>query len=518
MSVLQARIIGSSMKFLYNGLLRRVSPVETRIQALFQHLFSLAAIVLLIMRIAYGLSGANEDFPSRATVEPCDPYQLGVDSVQLYARLPDNYALRNLNSTLGYADGSIWDRLTINVSSIHDCQWFSPTGAQFLASPCTPNHRRQQGIGQYTYYNFTCENRVQCEGGGIAGYVMGYEYAIQFHLEGIIPDDWLNVGYNQYSLAKIYMPVFWLAALQEAEQDQLLTPFLTLPIQPEFGWYKAVKTHFSLKKSIISSQLWEIVTGSDPSYDTKLFFPSSFFGRELIRVNSTDATSDARLRATGLIYTPDFLDASEQTPTAEISKWAPQGQLCEVIEEYRLTSGFELLASIGGLLALLQGIHIFIFGRPLFWGLFGAKLIAPFGLAGALATKEFKERLQARYHYPIEPRDAKSGLDYAHPPGVLNINMTQFLLDYVIDMGPASIPSPGCKQIKIESSDSEDEGNYKPAADVEAANQVAEPERTSSQEPRPRYELLLIMTKWQAAYAGYLHSNRPIQVISGEQS
>lgn len=46
-------------------------------------------------------------------------------------------------------------------------------------------------------------------------------------------------------------------------------------------------------------------------------------------------------------------------------------QLCQVAEDYRLTGPFDILASIGGLLAFLQGLHIFLFGRPLFWGMFG---------------------------------------------------------------------------------------------------------------------------------------------------
>lgn len=49
----------------------------------------------------------------------------------------------------------------------------------------------------------------------------------------------------------------------------------------------------------------------------------------------------------------------------------PPQFLCQVVEDYRAGSPLDVLGSIGGLLALLQGIHIFLFGRPLFWGLFG---------------------------------------------------------------------------------------------------------------------------------------------------
>jgi hypothetical protein len=44
---------------------------------------------------------------------------------------------------------------------------------------------------------------------------------------------------------------------------------------------------------------------------------------------------------------------------------------CEVIEEYRDSSAFDILGSIGGLLALVQGIYMWLVGRPLLWGLTG---------------------------------------------------------------------------------------------------------------------------------------------------
>jgi hypothetical protein len=77
-------------------------------------------------------------------------------------------------------------------------------------------------------------------------------------------------------------------------------------------------------------------------------------------------------RATGFIQRPQYLDASPETPRDLLKPGArgPSG-LCDVVAEYRVTSSFDMLASIGGLLALLQGIHMFLFGRPLFWGMFG---------------------------------------------------------------------------------------------------------------------------------------------------
>jgi hypothetical protein len=45
-----------------------------------------------------------------------------------------------------------------------------------------------------------------------------------------------------------------------------------------------------------------------------------------------------------------------------------------IIQEYRQHTFLAALSSIGGLLAILQGFHLLLFGRPLWWGLFGMHL------------------------------------------------------------------------------------------------------------------------------------------------
>ena len=46
-----------------------------------------------------------------------------------------------------------------------------------------------------------------------------------------------------------------------------------------------------------------------------------------------------------------------------------------VIEDYRQHTFLSALSSIGGLLSVLQGLHILCFGKPLFWGMFGMLLL-----------------------------------------------------------------------------------------------------------------------------------------------
>jgi hypothetical protein len=45
--------------------------------------------------------------------------------------------------------------------------------------------------------------------------------------------------------------------------------------------------------------------------------------------------------------------------------------LYPITTEYRQQTFPDVLSSIGGLLAALQGIHILLFGQPLLWGIFG---------------------------------------------------------------------------------------------------------------------------------------------------
>ncbi|QRV80566.1 deuterolysin metalloprotease (M35) family containing protein [Ceratobasidium sp. AG-Ba] len=109
---------------------------------------------------------------------------------------------------------------------------------------------------------------------------------------------------------------------------------------------------------------------------------------------------------------------------------------CEVIEEYRDSSPFDILGSIGGLLALVQGIYMWLFGRPLLWGLTGAKAISPFGLVGECSRPCFRKKL--REHYQLQTggiQGLPTTQEYEE-----RIRMTAFLLDYVLDMGPAGPP------------------------------------------------------------------------------
>ncbi|KAG8685805.1 hypothetical protein FRC09_014517, partial [Ceratobasidium sp. 395] len=139
---------------------------------------------------------------------------------------------------------------------------------------------------------------------------------------------------------------------------------------------------------------------------------------------------------------------------------------CEVIEEYRDSSAFDILGSIGGLLALVQGIYIWLVGRPLLWGLTGtvfqlfsfssyfvysgptagAKPISPFGLMGSFSLPGFRQTLREHYHTSTSDHDKQESTPQRDED---RIRMVAFLLDYVLDMGPLNLPTSDQNELLV---------------------------------------------------------------------
>ncbi|KAG8695372.1 hypothetical protein FRC11_001524 [Ceratobasidium sp. 423] len=134
--------------------------------------------------------------------------------------------------------------------------------------------------------------------------------------------------------------------------------------------------------------------------------------------NSSSATATIRTSLTpGLMYL---------RTEAEVRKF-PSRDVCDFIDDYCSGSVLDVVGSVGGLFALLQAIHLLLFGRPLFWGLSGSKLITPFGLLGKCSSRDFKRHLKDEYH-------SKSTVD-----GSDTIRIAKFLHDFVIEFGPADL-------------------------------------------------------------------------------
>lgn len=55
----------------------------------------------------------------------------------------------------------------------------------------------------------------------------------------------------------------------------------------------------------------------------------------------------------------------------EESYFDPPINWCDYVEDYRTNTVFDVIGSIGGLFALLQSLHIVLFGQAMLWGLTG---------------------------------------------------------------------------------------------------------------------------------------------------
>ncbi|KAG8761791.1 hypothetical protein FRC11_013094 [Ceratobasidium sp. 423] len=193
------------------------------------------------------------------------------------------------------------------------------------------------------------------------------------------------------------------------------------------GFHIEAEAKLITRRFISSSVLRDIALYSDSRYTQRSLYPIVETSRNALTdstglINATQATST--IRAT---LTPGF----ENYYRSQEDFWNLQRglygfpQMCDYIEDYRSGSVLDVLGSVGGLFALLHATHVLLFGRPLLWGLTGAKLITPFGLLGAFSSTGFKRRLQERYHRQPTQDDPEP------------FRIGAFLRDFVIDLGPA---------------------------------------------------------------------------------
>jgi hypothetical protein len=104
--------------------------------------------------------------------------------------------------------------------------------------------------------------------------------------------------------------------------------------------------------------------------------------------NSTIAT--ARLRATfkpalRYLQSRDAFDAAhwQSDSFRHVLPFSPDvyGDGCDFVEDYRSGTILDILGSVGGLFAILQAVHVLLFGKPLFWGLMGEMTAVPMTIA-----------------------------------------------------------------------------------------------------------------------------------------
>ncbi|CAE6426860.1 unnamed protein product [Rhizoctonia solani] len=418
---------GNAMgRFLARIMFRRVSPAETRVYAMVQNTFALASMFILVFRAITLLQKAQNQIGTRMKSDSCDAMDIAgriLDLEFIVAHDP----LRRLYEVLPTNEYPLTTITMSNNGSTTKC-----------------------GIlGNQTDYRgrvFDCDETLQ----------LPLDVPTGFWFP---PDATFRIEVHSTNGTALYgknMPDIWLSnSHQVTSQNTTLADddFATVPSplagraawvymppwNPRPGFHIDAEVQLVIRRFIRSSFIWELVFNSEPTYERVLLFPIVESGASPL-TNHTLATATLypTLRP-GYAYLRNW-KAYRDLNSFEKGNYH-NNILCTFIEDYREGSVLDVLGSIGGLFALLQSVHVLVFGRPMLWGLTGAKLITPFGLLGALSSRSFRRRLREQYY-----RQSVEG----NPDTFL---MGPFLRDFVVDLGPADINTD---QVQMQSSSNQE--------------------------------------------------------------
>ncbi|CAE6465309.1 unnamed protein product [Rhizoctonia solani] len=407
-------------RFLSPVLFRRVSPTETKSYAFTRNLFSLVSICVLAFRTITALQKAQNQMGTKLTSGSCDWGVISEDhNLALLLAMPNWTAMNRDPLRVTVAKEEVQLRPEQGREKVHCEQVYLQNCASNDIKYVHPYHRV-----------FSCQSSVSLKD------YRNLVDPVTYHIE--VRSD-ANV-----SIVNKDMPEFWLSNALErlsppkgsseiAEDERRChNPFyghVAWSYMPSWrlnpGYHVEAEAQLTTRRFITSSVIRDIILNSEPEYSHTSLYPIIESGTSALS-NYTVAT--AKLRVTlkpAYAYLPNSamyhnIDQYSREPNSRV-------ELCTFIQDYRESSIFDVLGSVGGLFALLQAAHVLLFGRPMLWGLTGAKLITPFGIFGACGSRDFRRRLRERYHR--EPTREN--------PETLRIGA--FLRDFVIELGPADL-------------------------------------------------------------------------------
>ncbi|CAE6462907.1 hypothetical protein ACGC1H_002141 [Rhizoctonia solani] len=371
-------------------LFRRIHRVERKSYAFTRNMFAILAMGILVFRAITALIQTKSKIDTRAYSNDCRPVYLREHEVQV---------LVLVGST-----GRLDDEPNIQTKI-----WIK-TG-QDATKPCQRTKLSVYSAGYpFVLFSYTCNHSTVFDWS-----FRPYTYFITANSS------------NQSPLAYEDMPFVWLANRKETLQGKrVLSPFYSTPWRPLPGYHSELEAGLVSRGFISSPIMRDLVLNADPEYTYISLYPFATLAAARL-ANSTTATATIHFSMKpGLNYlrNREPFDQMDYPNTYPLSEGWMDYKTCDFIEDYRSGTILDILGSVGGLFAILQSIHLLLFGRPLLWGLLGTKLINPFGLVGAFDTKDFSRRL--RETYGREP--TKDNPD--------TIQTAAFLRDFVIDFGP----------------------------------------------------------------------------------
>ncbi|KAF8668541.1 hypothetical protein RHS04_08959 [Rhizoctonia solani] len=415
---------------------RRVRPVEARIYAFTRNSFALAAIVILIFQLLTALQQAQNEVRARATSETCSKaspeHRLMVLSVRALDRV--RWDLDRENETQ--------DNINITISAILNnpnkpYQPYTMTSCNVTWVDLNPLPF-DNGTAHKVSELFSCPSSLfnpvdgsaySLSEGPFMGHILSkelsYTYRVQLQLAGKVPGG--RIYENElpriwFVNAWDFRELNWSDTTQVRELTQIRYYSLPLVLLP--GSQIKSETNLITRRIITSSIVREILFNSRPVYKHLSLYPIAQLSATPLNVSDARvATADIRIT-----LNPGHMQYRTGTDFRRPS-YHLREYVCDFIEDYRSGTVLDVIGSVGGLFALLQAAHLLLFGRPLFWGLAGAKTISPFGLLGRCSSRNFKRRLREEYH-------TQSDEESAH-----TIQIVKFLRDFVIDFGPADLES-----------------------------------------------------------------------------
>ncbi|CUA74861.1 NAD(P)H-quinone oxidoreductase subunit 5, chloroplastic [Rhizoctonia solani] len=398
--------------------LRGSRPAETRMYAFARNIFAVAAIFALIFRAVTALLTAQNEVGTRPKTEACTNRASKLHSIGILMERPTEYYVPGVGPQVIDAN------ITVSAS------WSNKVGRNYQSYgevTCTVQWSRRNKYHPYDALelyicnntwtdklgNYNRFNRDRYLGEEIWDQMFLYHISVQRALDGQMPYIWLlNTNELPSNLSQAHVD----------EVRSYLPPWELL-----HGAHIEAEAKLITRRFIKSSIMRDVLLHAEPEYRPLSLYPITESSVALNIIDRDIATATVRTS-----LTPGLMSLRKQADTK--ADWYEEGtftyvsgNVCDFIDDYRSGTVLDVLGSVGGLFALLQALHVLLFGRPLLWGLTGAKLISPFGLFGKCSSKEFKRRLREEYHgAPTED-------------GLETIRVGKFLRDFVIEFGPADL-------------------------------------------------------------------------------
>ncbi|CEL60380.1 monovalent cation:H+ antiporter-2, CPA2 family [Rhizoctonia solani AG-1 IB] len=388
-------------KFFRELLFRRINSVETKRYALARNSFAVLAMGILVFRVITAFIQTQNKFSTRVSFRTCGPRWSDSRKVQILMQFGPTYSQGSDQEI----KAEVWAE-SAKDGSIEVCR----------ATNVTDN----LGYSPFSLLLYTCDSAKN------SGWLSG---PVTYHL---------TIGSANGSVLALNKMPFISLMNEGGEIDNVpsgnVGPYYATPWQLNPGYHTEAEAGF-LSRGFISSSAWrDLILDSDPEYAYVSVYPIGISATRPLQ-NSTIAT--ARLRATfkpalRYLQSRDAFDAAhwQSDSFRHVLPFSPDvyGDGCDFVEDYRSGTILDILGSVGGLFAILQAVHVLLFGKPLFWGLMGTKLINPFGFIGSFGSENFRRRLHEKYGR--EP--TKDNPD--------TIQTAAFLRDYVVDFGHLQTP------------------------------------------------------------------------------